>query len=182
MKRIKQGSIFVIILCVMTLMGCSTSIDGNKLLNVSPEFELFSFFEGDVKAWGIVQNRSGDIVQRFEVAIDGTVNNNQLTLDESFVYGLGDGVKQRTWVITRQTDGMYQGRAGDILGTAEGNAYGNGFNFRYSMELPVDNKKYTVQFDDWFIAFDEDTIVNRSYIKKFGIVMAEVTIFMQKQN
>ena len=36
-------------------------------------------------------------------------------------------------------------------------------------------------FDDWFWAFDDSTMMNRSYIRKFGIVMAEVTIFMQKQ-
>jgi hypothetical protein len=30
-------------------------------------------------------------------------------------------------------------------------------------------------------AFDDQTLVNRSYIKKFGITFAEVTIFMQRQ-
>ncbi|MEC8747574.1 MAG: DUF3833 family protein, partial [Pseudomonadota bacterium] len=40
---------------------------------------------------------------------------------------------------------------------------------------------YSVTFDDWFWAFDDSTMMNRSYIRKFGIVMAEVTIFMQKQ-
>jgi hypothetical protein len=49
------------------------------------------------------------------------------------------------------------------------------------MDLEVDGTSYRVNFDDWFWAFDENTMMNRSYIKKFGIVMAEVTIFMQKQ-
>jgi hypothetical protein len=49
------------------------------------------------------------------------------------------------------------------------------------MDLPVDDTTYRVQFDDWIWAFDDKTIVNCSYIKKFGITMAEVTIFMQKQ-
>jgi hypothetical protein len=73
------------------------------------------------------------------------------------------------------------GRAGDIAGPAEGVAYGNAFNFNYEMDLPVDDTEYRVVFDDWFWAFDDTTMMNRSYIKKFGIVMAEVTIFMQKQ-
>jgi hypothetical protein len=178
----RKITLFVLFALITTLSGCSTSVDGNKLVDVSPKFELFRFFEGDVKAWGIVQNRSGEIIQRFEVSIKGTINRDQLTLDENFIYGMGDGVKERQWVITRQSDGTYQGTAGDILGTAQGISYGNGFNFTYSMDLPVGNSSYEVQFDDWFIAFNNDTIVNRSYIKKFGIVMAEVTIFMQKQN
>ena len=49
------------------------------------------------------------------------------------------------------------------------------------MDLPVDDTTYSVTFDDWFWAFDDSTMMNRSYIRKFSIVMAEVTIFMQKQ-
>jgi hypothetical protein len=49
------------------------------------------------------------------------------------------------------------------------------------MDLNVDGSTYRVAFDDWFFAIDDNTLMNRSYIKKFGIVMAEVTIFMQRQ-
>ena len=48
------------------------------------------------------------------------------------------------------------------------------------MDLPVGDNEYRVQFDDWMWAMDENTLMNRSDIKKFGLVMAEVTIFMQK--
>ena len=50
------------------------------------------------------------------------------------------------------------------------------------MDLPVDDTTYAVTFDDWFWAFDDSAMMNRSYIRKFGVVMAEVTIFMQKQS
>jgi len=49
------------------------------------------------------------------------------------------------------------------------------------MDLPVGDKVYRVAFDDWMWAFNENTLMNRSYIRKFGLVMAEVTIFMQRQ-
>lgn len=35
--------------------------------------------------------------------------------------------------------------------------------------------------EDWDWAMRDDVIVNRSYLKKFGIIFAEVTILMQKQ-
>ena len=35
-------------------------------------------------------------------------------------------------------------------------------------------------FEDWIWAVDDQRIFNRSYIKKFGLVFAEVTIFMEK--
>ena len=50
------------------------------------------------------------------------------------------------------------------------------------MDLPVGDNSYMVRFDDWIWAFDDSTVINRSYIRKFGLTFAEVTIFMQRQN
>lgn len=165
----------------VTLSGCSVSVEGKDYTSVQPAFNIEQFFDGDVKAWGIVQNRSGEVVQRFKVDIDGSIDGDTLTLDESFDYGVGEGPMSRTWKIVKQSDGIFVGNAGDIDGPAAGTSYGNAFNFHYQMDLPVDDTSYSVTFDDWFWAFDETTMMNRSYIRKFGIVMAEVTIFMQKQ-
>jgi len=173
--------IWVLGLLVFILAGCSASIDGSKYQQTTPPLSLEAFFVGDVKAWGIVQNRSGEVVQRFVVDIDGSVDGDTLTLDESFNYGVGDGPTSRTWTIVKQSDNSYVGRASDIDGPAKGTSFGNAFNFHYEMDLPVDDTSYSVTFDDWFWAFDDSTMMNRSYIRKFGIVMAEVTIFMQKQ-
>ncbi|WP_100656646.1 DUF3833 domain-containing protein [Alteromonas flava] len=170
-----------IITTMLGLSACSVSIDGEDYKNVQPTFEINSFFNGKVKAWGIVQNRSGEVVQRFIVNIDGRMDDDVLILDEAFEYGVGDGPKSRVWRIQRASNGKYIGNAGDIAGPAQGIAHGNAFNFRYEMDLPVDGTTYRVAFDDWFWAFDENTMMNRSYIKKFGLVMAEVTIFMQRQ-
>jgi hypothetical protein len=166
---------------IFLLAGCSISIDGNNYDEQQPKFVLEEFFDGKVIAWGIVQDRSGEIVQRFKVNIDGTVENDKVILDETFEYGLGDGPIKRVWTINKNTDGTYTGNAGDIAGPATGISYGNAFNFSYEMDLDVGDSTYRVKFDDWFWAIDNDNMMNRSYIKKFGIVMAEVTIFMQKQ-
>jgi hypothetical protein len=157
------------------------SIDGEQYKAVEPDFNIESFFDGKVKAWGIVQNRDGDVVQRFVVNIDGYMKDGNLILDETFEYGVGEGPLTRVWTLSKNANGTYTGNAGDIAGPATGTPYGNAFNFVYEMDLAVDDSTYRVNFDDWFWAFDENTMMNRSYIKKFGLVMAEVTIFMQKQ-
>lgn len=171
----------VLLSAMFILAGCSVSVDGDSYKTVSPKFELESFFDGNVKAWGIVQNRSGDVVQRFIVDIDAYMQDGNLILDETFEYGVGDGPLKRVWTLSKNADGTYTGNAGDIVGPATGTSFGNAFNFAYEMDLEVDGSTYRVNFDDWFWAFNDDTMMNRSYIKKFGIVMAEVTIFMQKQ-
>ena len=174
--------IFTLMVFWGMLSACSVSIDGKNYQSHQPEFSLLSFFDGNVMAWGIVQDRSGEIVQRFVVNIDGSMLDGNLILDESFDYQLGEGPSKRVWTISKNPDGTYQGKASDIAGDALGRSYGNAFNFAYEMDLLVDGSTYRVNFDDWFWAFDDKTMMNRSYIKKFGIVMAEVTIFMQKQD
>mgnify|MGYP002620437616 CR=1 FL=1 len=167
-----------VLLLSLLLMGCST-LNPDTYRAQQPTFDLFEFFDGQVTAYGIVQNRAGQVIQRFEVDIRGTVQDNVLTLDEDFVYTLGEGPGNRIWTIERQGE-AFLGSATDVPGPALGESYGNAFRFRYTMDLPVGDTHYAVNFDDWFYAMDDQRIFNRSEIKKFGLTFAEVTIFMQR--
>jgi len=177
----KQFTKIISIIILFTISGCSLTIDGSDYEQQAPQFDLVEFFVGNVMAWGIVQNRSGEVVQRFIVDIEGSVQDDVLVLDETFEYIVGEGVTKRVWRLTQNPDGSFTGLAGDIAGEATGKPHGNAFNFVYEIDLEVDGTSYRVAFDDWFFAMDESTLMNRSYIKKFGIVMADVTIFMQRQ-
>ena len=182
MQLAKQASrLLLLVATFLSISACSVSIDGNNYTEQSPKFSLETFFDGKVTAWGIVQDRSGEVVQRFIVNIDGSIQGDTLTLDETFSYDLGSGPEKRIWKLQKNNDGTYTGNASDIAGDAIGTSYGNAFNFAYEMDLDVGGTSYRVNFDDWFWAMDNNTMMNRSYIKKFGLVMAEVTIFMQKQ-
>lgn len=169
-------------LVTVLVMGCgSRDITGSRYQSQTPAFDITRFFDGPVKAWGIVQDRSGNVTQRFVVDIDGDWDGETLTLDETFEYGLGEGVTERVWKIRRDGNGRWVGEADDILNQASGADHGNAFFWQYQIDLPVGDKSYVVNFDDWIWALDDETIVNRSYITKFGITFAEVTIFMQRQ-
>ncbi|MBQ4813279.1 DUF3833 domain-containing protein [Pseudoalteromonas luteoviolacea] len=173
--------LYVIATCLLLITACKSSIQSDEYQSMSPNIDVFGFFEGQVYAWGIVQNRSGQLVQRFKVDIKGVIGqDNVLELDETFTYGYGEGVKHRIWRISRQERGFI-GNANDIATQAVGDVFGNALRWQYEMDLPVDDTTYRVAFDDWMWAFDQCTLMNRSYIKKFGLVVAEVTIFMQNQ-
>ena len=169
--------------CVIAvgLSGCATSLDGQRYLSIEPSFDLFQFFDGEVKAWGLVQNRDGEVIQKFEVYIQGSIMGDQITLDETFQYAVGKGPTKRAWQIVRLDDGQYRGTAGDILGEAVGSTYGNAFRWSYRIDIPVDDTVYQVSFEDWFWVIDDRRLFNRSYIQKFGFDVAEVTIFMERQ-
>ena len=107
----------LLLLAALALAACSSpSIDGDRYVDVTPEFRLERFFDGEVKVWGIVQDRSGNLVQRFEADIIGTWEDDMLTLDETFVYALGEGPEKRVWTITKDGENGYAGSASDIAG------------------------------------------------------------------
>ena len=53
-------------------------------------------------------------------------------------------------------------------------------NFIYKSNIQIAGRNIKVEFDDWFLRPDEDTVINRAEITKFGIKLAEVSIFFRK--
>ena len=172
----------VILMSMLTfLSACASGINGENYLEMKPAVRLEEYFNGPIKAWGIVQDRSGNIVNRFDIDIVGRWEGDRGELHEVFTYYDGGKIQNRTWEITRIDDMHYRGKAGDIIGVASGTAYGNAIYWTYEMDVPVNNTTYRLKFDDWIWAMNDGVVVNRSYMKKFGIRVAELTIFMQKQ-
>ena len=125
------------------------------------------------------QDRAGLVVKRFKVVIAAHWQNNIGTLDEDFTYA--DGTKQRrVWTITKLDESHYEGRAADVVGVAKGVAAGNALRWSYVLALPVGEKIYHVNFDDWFYLQDEKVLLNRSVMSKFGLRLGELTLAFQK--
>ncbi len=164
---------------LLTLSGC-LKIDGKQYTELSPAFDIKSYFNGPIKAWGIIQDRNGNIISRFDIDLKGHWKKNIGTLEEDFHFYDGS-TQKRVWTITKKSDTLYEGKAGDIIGKAEGKSYGNAAQWSYTMDVPVDGSTYRLKFDDWMWLMNDGVLMNRSYMKKFGITVAEITIFMQKQ-
>ncbi len=59
-------------------------------------------------------------------------------------------------------------------------AYGNALQWRYTLLLPVDGKTYEVQFDDWMYLMNNEVMLNKSEMRKFGFKLGEVVISFRK--
>ena len=164
---------------LLALSGC-LNIEGEKYTSFSPKFKIEEYFNGPIKAWGIIQDRNGNVISRFDIDLNGQWKKNVGTLEEEFRFYDGS-TQKRVWTITKKDDNTYEGTAGDIVGTAKGKNYGNAAQWSYTMDVPVDGSTYRLKFDDWMWLMHDDVLMNRSYMKKFGFTVAEITIFMQKQ-
>ena len=171
----------VLMSTTMVLFACGCArIDGQDYVGKQPGFDLKAYFTGPIKAWGIVQDRSGKVIQQFDIAMHGSWQGNKGTLVEDFSFYDGKQ-QQRIWHITDLGEGRFEGRADDILNTAQGLSFGNAGQWTYVMDVPVKDGSYRMHFDDWMWAMQDGVLINRSYMKKFGLTFAEITIFMQKQ-
>jgi hypothetical protein len=133
-----------------------------------------------VHAWGTFADRSGKVVRRFTVAIDCSWNGDDGVLDEAFSYS--DGTRQRrVWRIHKGPGGVYTGRADDVVGEAQGQASGNALRWNYTLALPVDGRVWHVEMDDWMFLMDDEVLVNRTTMSKFGITLGQVTLFFSRK-
>lgn len=169
-------NIFVVIL-IPLLFSCSSALEDYQ--GSTPKFELENYFNSEVTAWGIVQDYSTKLTRRFCVDIVGTWEGNQGQLDETFYYH--DGEQQtRIWSLSKDQKGNVTGTARDVIGQAQGSEVGSAFNWKYTLRVPVGDTTYDFAVDDWMYKLDENRVMNRSYMKKLGITVAEISIFFDK--
>ncbi|WP_293748381.1 DUF3833 domain-containing protein [uncultured Paraglaciecola sp.] len=167
----------LLVLIIPFILSCSSALDDYD--NTTPEFDLATYFDGEVTAWGIVQDYSNKLTRRFCVDIVGTWQGNKGQLHETFYYN-NDEQQIRIWDLIIAGDGSVTGGAADVIGQASGGSQGTAFNWQYTLRIPVDDTEYDLFVDDWMFMLDTDRVMNRSYMKKLGVTVAEISIFFDK--
>jgi len=172
-------NIFIIIIAVLL-----TSCVGNKMKptdfkDQKPKLIIEEYLSGSVKAWGILQNRSGKVTRQFSADLNGKWDGKQLILDEKFNWSDGE-IQTRQWKINKIDEHNYEGTAGDVVGTAKGYSYGPAFKFEYVLLVPVKGKEMKITFDDWIFKQDDKVAINRATMTKFAIKVAELTVMFVK--
>ena len=180
-RAMTLAKLLKLLMMVMTalLAGCASVVPEDYRAE-KPVLELERYFTGTVDAWGIFTDRSGRVVRRFTVVMHCTWRGDTGVLDEDFTYA--DGTKEkRVWTIRKSGTGRYVGSAGDVVGEAIGVAAGNALNWRYVLDLKVDGKSIQVDFDDWMYQIDDDVMLNRARMSKFGVTLGEITLSFRKR-
>ncbi len=163
----------------LALGGCASNLI-EEYAGQQPALDLRQYFNGTLDAYGIFTDWSGKVVKRFTVLMQCSWDGDKGVLDEDFSYS--DGTKQRRiWRLKALPDGRYEGRADDVIGSAQGQAVGNALNWRYTLALPVDGSIYEVQFDDWMYLMNDRVMLNKAQMRKFGIYLGEVTLSFSKR-
>jgi hypothetical protein len=166
--------LFLAASALSVLTACSTATIDDYAAE-QPTLDLRTYFNGPVQAYGMFQDRSGQVVKRFEVAMTGTWQGNSGVLDELFSYSDGT-TERRVWRLTQHPDGRVTGFADDVVGEATGAVRGNAMQWQYILRLPVDGSVYEVSMDDWMYLLNDRIMINRTAMSKWGVHLGDVTL------
>ena len=150
-----------------------------KVISKNEPFELLEYFDGETTAWGLVVDRFGNLQRSFKVKLAGKRDNKKLLLKEYFTYNDGER-EYREWVIIKTENGSYEGKSKDTIGVAKGIQIGNTLRMVYDTTISIGETDIRVSFDDRFVKADKKVVINRAEILKWGIKIADVTIFFSK--
>ena len=157
------------------LLASCAGISPTQYASEKPALDLSTYFNGTVDGWGMFQKRSGEVIKRFHVVIDAKWQGDTGVLDEHFSWSDGT-TSRRVWTLKRQSDGRFVGTADDVVGSALGEASGNALRWKYVLALPVDGKTWNVDMDDWMFLIDDQVMLNRTAMSKWGFHLGEVTL------
>ena len=121
---------FLMAITTLLISSCSMSLKDYKETNMP--FDIKEYFDGNIIAWGIVQDYSKEVTRRFCVEIIATWEGNKGVLAETFYFNDGE-ISFRNWQLVKQKDGRYQGTAEDVPDIAMGEHKGFAFQFQYQL-------------------------------------------------
>lgn len=173
-----------LIACVFLLAACTGKPGPDDPLLSDRQLNLEEFFHGRLVAQGQFQDVFGTVRRRFDVAITGDWDGTRLRLVEDFVYE-DSSTEQRIWTLTKTGPDNWTGTAPGVIGTATGVERGDTFNWRYTIDLPVPDasgamETVRVTFDDWMWLTADNRLLNRAYMRRFGVDVGDVTINFEK--
>ena len=181
MINFKTIRLTVLIISLFFTVSCinNNSMKPTDFKNTEPSMTIENYFDGPVKAWGLLQDRSGKVTRQFKADMMGSFEGDILTLKEDFYWT--DGEKQtRQWTMKKMDDHHYEATASDVVGTAKGFSYGPTFKLEYFLLIPIKGKNIKIKFDDWIFMQDDKVAINRATMTKFGIKVAELTVMFVK--
>ena len=178
-KKFIKSILLIISLFLITNCSNNNSMKPEDFKDKKPRLVIEQYLSGNVKAWGVLQNRSGKVIRQFSADLDGKWDGNKLILDEKFNWDDGE-IQTRQWQITKIDENNYEGTADDVVGKAKGFSYGPAFKFEYVLLVPVKGKEMKITFDDWIFKQDDRVAINKATMTKFGFKVAELTVVFVK--
>jgi hypothetical protein len=127
-------------------------------LSNANKMNIKTFFDGDMNAVGIRQDKNDKIIGTYLAKINAKWDENKGVIKYNFT--LTEGKKDsRTWLLTLSDDNSFEGVGHDVSGSAQGTQVGNAMRMIYTLSFKKDGKKEEVKYEDRVYLVDEKSAI-----------------------
>jgi len=174
----RQGGLLAV--AVLLLGGCSRPMPVAAFQGAGPTLDPVRFFTGHVRSWGVLEDRSGQPTSVVTTDCRGDAEGaDGLHMVQRLQVG-ADAPTTRDWHMRRTAPGQFEATANDVVGTARGEQAGRAFHWQWTLALEPGNPVKNVTMDQWWYGQEDGSMLNRTTIRKFGFIVAEVTEHFQR--
>ena len=168
------GLITAVALCSV-LAGCGKPMKVERFAGTTPAFDPLVYWTGHTHSWGVVENRSGAPSEIVQTDCVGEAEGpDGLHMRQTLTEGDGT-VAHRDWHLRRLAAGHFTATANDMVGVADGVAAGRVFHWTWVWATKPGNALSNVTMSQWMYGMADGTMMNRTTISKFGVIVAEVS-------
>ncbi len=170
----------VLFLLVLSwLLGGCASASVEQYRGQEPTFVAEQFFNGQLRATGVIKNRGGDVIRRFTADINAYWRDGVGTLEEDFLFDDGS-TERRVWTLRPSGEGRYIATAGDVVGEGLAEVAGNSMFLDYVLRVPWRDGSIDLRIDDRMYLVSPDLLLNESTMTKFGFRVGAILLVIQR--
>lgn len=167
---------------LLILAGCS-SVPSQDYADQRPTLDMTQYLIGHTTAWGLAQSRSGEVVRRFRIEMDGTrLDDGSVRVVEHDFYSDGRS-EDHEWLFRDTGAHAVTATSDQVVDEAEGTQYGNALNLHYTLKVQMpDGKQAEFPVSDWFYLQEGCRLINHTDGSKFGFHAFDVMTFFEKKD
>lgn len=169
-----MNKILIPVFICFIVTGCAT-LKPQSFEKSQVKLDPVAFFVGHTKSYGVLESRSGKPSTQITTETMGTLKDGKVFIEQDLYPGNGEK-NHRSWQINQVDEHHVEATANDIDGIAHGELYGN--YFTWTFRLKVKERKFIkhVRMSQYmYLMPDGQTLIIRSVIKKFGIIVTQIT-------
>ena len=166
---------FIAFISALVLFTSCASMKPVAFEKGEPKLEPVSFFGGHTRSSGVLESRGGKPTAKITTETKGNLKDGVLHIEQD-LYPEGGKKNHRSWQLRRIDEHHVDATANDIDGTAHGLLYGNAFSWTFRLKV-ADRKfiRHVRMQQNMYLMPDGKTLLIRSVIRKFGIVVLQIT-------
>ena len=140
------------------------------------------FFGGHTHSTGVIEARSGQPAERITTQTTGVLANGILRMEQD-LHSEDSKPAHRNFLFKIIDAHHVEATGSDITGTARGELYGNYFTWRFRLKVADKGLVQHANMSQYmYLMPDGKTLIIRSVIRKFGIIVREVTEQFRKDD